>query len=124
MIETEPQTDDSYKPRPGEEMERGGSPGHLFTKDTAAEMGRRGGQKGGRHPKKKTLAWLKDHKDQLYDRLYEASFGLGAFAELPADKQLAALKLLLERVEGRPTQKKDDEPDSDEGWSIEERAEE
>lgn len=97
----------------------------LFTKENAAEMGRRGGKKSVKTRREakqpKTLEWLKENKDILYNRLYEAAFGQGAFSDLPSDKQLQALKLLTERVDGRPATKSsnDEQPEqANDGWTI------
>lgn len=94
----------------------------LFSKENAAEMGRRGGKVSGERRGPRTLATIRANKDELFNELYCAATGRGDWKELPIDKRLGALKLLLEYAEGRPTPRtaSDDEPTQEDGggWEI------
>ena len=77
----------------------------LFTKDTAAEIGRRGGLKSGEVRRAKASGPFNPeaHKDDAMRELWRAAQGGGRWAELGLDKRLDALKRFLEYAVGRPT---------------------
>ena len=78
---------------------------HLFTKATAAEIGRRGGLKSGavRRAKASEPFNPEAHKDEAMRELWRAAQGAGRWGELGLDKRLDALKKFLEYAVGRPT---------------------
>ena len=78
---------------------------HLFTKETAAEIGRRGGLKSAEVRRANASGPFKpeDHKDDAMRELWRAAQGGGGWGELGLDKRLDALKRFLEYAVGRPT---------------------
>lgn len=95
-------------------------PSHLFTPETAREMGRKGGKaSAASRSRTKSLSHLRENPTELFNELYKAAFGRDEWSDLPMDKRLQALNKLIEYAVGRPTPMKEGETaEPDGGFEI------
>lgn len=99
----------------------------LFTKDSAAEAGRKGGKASGRaRSGQPSLEDLRKKGPKVLKDLLDAAEGRGAWSKLDPKDRLSALKAALPYVLGRPgpmnPQVEEEEEDKPSGFVVSERS--